>query len=210
MPERSDPMYPTSSTTIFTGMRWTILTKLSVALSGGSSEKSRPLAGEMLSTWPLITTPTDGERRLRDSPRSACTKRLDFSIAWRTNARAAGLSPFKSLLLFRRNTWNWLLPGRSRNLLLRGSLLTTDHGVCSLPVLRPAPPRFCPRPCAVTMRSRGPLVDFRKTSICIVRAMKVMTDTQSAAAIPTRAPASARPNSLRRGRVRISSRLRNR
>lgn len=44
MPERSDPMYPTSSMMIFTGMRWTILIKLSVALSGGSSEKSKPLA----------------------------------------------------------------------------------------------------------------------------------------------------------------------
>ena len=33
-------------------MRWTILVKLPVALSGGSSANSCPLAGAMLSTWP--------------------------------------------------------------------------------------------------------------------------------------------------------------
>ena len=39
-------------TTILTGMRWTILVKLPVALSGGSSANSWPLAGARLSTWP--------------------------------------------------------------------------------------------------------------------------------------------------------------
>ena len=33
------------SSTIFTGMRWTTLVKLPVALSGGSSANSWPLAG---------------------------------------------------------------------------------------------------------------------------------------------------------------------
>ncbi len=46
-----------SSSTIFTGMRCTTLVKLPVALSGGSSANSWPLAGEMLSTCPWKTWP---------------------------------------------------------------------------------------------------------------------------------------------------------
>ena len=46
-----------ASSTIFTGMRWTTLVKLPVALSGGSSANSWPLAGERLSTRPLKTWP---------------------------------------------------------------------------------------------------------------------------------------------------------
>ena len=42
-----------ASSTIFTGMRCTTLVKLPVALSGGSSANSCPLAGAMLSTWPV-------------------------------------------------------------------------------------------------------------------------------------------------------------
>ena len=34
-------------------MRWTILVKLPVALSGGSRANSSPLAGARLSTWPF-------------------------------------------------------------------------------------------------------------------------------------------------------------
>src|SRR6185437_8227963 len=56
MPERSRPASASSSNTIFTGMRCTILVKLPVALSGGSSANSRPLAGDRLSTWPLSVT----------------------------------------------------------------------------------------------------------------------------------------------------------
>ena len=48
---------PASSSTIFTGMRCTILVKLPVALSGGSSANSSPLAGETLSTWPCSRHP---------------------------------------------------------------------------------------------------------------------------------------------------------
>jgi hypothetical protein len=44
MPASGSPL----STTIFTGMRWTILVKLPVALSGGSSANSWPLAGARL------------------------------------------------------------------------------------------------------------------------------------------------------------------
>ena len=53
MPGRSRPVRLWSSSTIFTGTRCTILVKLPVALSGGSSANSRPLAGARLSTWPL-------------------------------------------------------------------------------------------------------------------------------------------------------------
>ncbi len=42
------------SMTIFTGTRWTILTKLPVAFSAGSSEKAVPEPGCTLATWPLI------------------------------------------------------------------------------------------------------------------------------------------------------------
>src|ERR1700745_1677535 len=40
------------SSAILTGMRCTTLVKLPVALSGGSSANSWPLAGAMLSAWP--------------------------------------------------------------------------------------------------------------------------------------------------------------
>ena len=43
------------SSAILTGMRCTTLVKLPVALSGGSSANSWPLAGAMLSTWPCTT-----------------------------------------------------------------------------------------------------------------------------------------------------------
>ena len=52
MPGRSRPFRRWSSSTIFTGTRCTILVKLPVALSGGSSANSSPLAGDRLSTWP--------------------------------------------------------------------------------------------------------------------------------------------------------------
>ena len=56
MPGRSRPASATSwRSMIFTGMRWTILVKLPVALSGGSSANSWPLAGAMLSTTPWTT-----------------------------------------------------------------------------------------------------------------------------------------------------------
>ena len=42
-----------ASRTIFTGMRWTTLVKLPVALSGGRRANSWPLAGAMLSTRPV-------------------------------------------------------------------------------------------------------------------------------------------------------------
>ena len=42
-----------ASRVIFTGMRWTTLVKLPVALSGGSRANSWPLAGARLSTRPL-------------------------------------------------------------------------------------------------------------------------------------------------------------
>ena len=45
------------SSAIFTGMRCTTLVKLPVALSGGSSANSWPLAGAMLSTWPCTIWP---------------------------------------------------------------------------------------------------------------------------------------------------------
>jgi hypothetical protein len=38
-------------------MRCTTLVKLPVALSGGSRLNCEPLAGAMLSTWPVTTTP---------------------------------------------------------------------------------------------------------------------------------------------------------
>src|SRR6185369_11638795 len=57
MPGRSRPVRLRSSRTIFTGMRCTILVKLPVALSGGSSANSRPLAGDRLSTWPCSLVP---------------------------------------------------------------------------------------------------------------------------------------------------------
>ena len=51
MPGRSSPRSGSfGSIAIFTGMRCTILVKLPVALSGGSSANSWPLAGAMLST----------------------------------------------------------------------------------------------------------------------------------------------------------------
>ena len=54
MPGRSTPCSATSAgTRMRTGRRCTILVKLPVALSGGSSANSRPLAGDRLSTWPL-------------------------------------------------------------------------------------------------------------------------------------------------------------
>src|SRR5258708_23377018 len=53
MPGRSRPFRLGSSSTILTGTRWTILVKLPVALSGGSSANSKPLAGDRLSTWPF-------------------------------------------------------------------------------------------------------------------------------------------------------------
>src|SRR5262245_59963864 len=46
-----------SSSTILTGMRRTILVKLPVALSGGNSANCEPVAGEISSTYPLIFTP---------------------------------------------------------------------------------------------------------------------------------------------------------
>src|SRR6185312_17515503 len=57
MPGRSRPLRRWSSSTIFTGTRCTILVKLPVALSGGSSANSRPLAGDRLSTWPFNFVP---------------------------------------------------------------------------------------------------------------------------------------------------------
>ena len=58
MPGRNCPSsgWPWSSV-ILTGMRCTTLVKLPVALSGGSSVNCEPLAGEMLSTRPVTTTP---------------------------------------------------------------------------------------------------------------------------------------------------------
>src|SRR5262249_43941124 len=50
MPGRRRPASGLSSSTILTGTRCTILTKLPVALSAGSSENSSPLAGDKLST----------------------------------------------------------------------------------------------------------------------------------------------------------------
>jgi hypothetical protein len=41
---------------VFPCMRWTIFVKLPVALSGGSSANSSPLAGAMLFTTPCTTT----------------------------------------------------------------------------------------------------------------------------------------------------------
>src|SRR6202043_3761850 len=53
MPGRNSTGAPSSRVSaIFTGMRCTTLVKLPVALSGGSSANSWPLAGAMLSTWP--------------------------------------------------------------------------------------------------------------------------------------------------------------
>src|SRR5215813_6336030 len=57
MPGRNKPFRLLSSNTIFTGTRCTILVKLPVALSGGSSANSRPLAGDRLSTWPFSRAP---------------------------------------------------------------------------------------------------------------------------------------------------------
>ncbi len=58
MPGRSRPAEGSlGSIRIFTGMRWTILVKLPVALSGGSSANSCPLAGAMLSTMPCTVAP---------------------------------------------------------------------------------------------------------------------------------------------------------
>ena len=58
MPGRSSTAAPLSaSSAIFTGMRCTTLVKLPVALSGGSSANSWPLAGAMLSTWPCTSWP---------------------------------------------------------------------------------------------------------------------------------------------------------
>src|SRR5262249_50995851 len=58
MPGRNrSPKEGSGSSTILTGMRWTTLVKLPVALSGGSSENCAPEAGDQLSTWPCRTTP---------------------------------------------------------------------------------------------------------------------------------------------------------
>ena len=55
MPGRSNPSRATSRGTVMrTGSRCTILVKLPVALSGGSSENTAPEAGEKLSTVPSI------------------------------------------------------------------------------------------------------------------------------------------------------------
>src|ERR1700728_4523018 len=55
MPGRSNPSRATSrGTWMRTGRRCTILVKLPVALSGGSSENTAPEAGEKLSTTPSI------------------------------------------------------------------------------------------------------------------------------------------------------------
>ena len=62
MPGRSTPgrARRRGRSTIFTGMRWTILVKLPVALSGGSSANSWPLAGAMLSTTPCTIVTGEG------------------------------------------------------------------------------------------------------------------------------------------------------
>ena len=82
MPGRSRPASASSSrSTIFTGMRWTILVKLPVALSGGSSANSWPLAGAMLSTTPCTVVAGEGidsdihrlAGRARQSAASPCS-----------------------------------------------------------------------------------------------------------------------------------------
>src|SRR5262249_30176003 len=58
MPGRSLPASGCpGSSRILTGMRWTTLVKLPVALSGGSNVNCEPLAGATLSTRPQIVTP---------------------------------------------------------------------------------------------------------------------------------------------------------
>src|SRR5882757_2345976 len=50
---------------IFTGMRWTILVKFPVALSGGSKLNSSPLAGARLATQPRKLLPGNVSTRTR-------------------------------------------------------------------------------------------------------------------------------------------------
>ena len=75
MPGRSSACSATSAgTRMRTGTRCTILVKLPVALSGGSSENTEPDAGETLSTRPSISRPgsastADRHRLARPQPR---------------------------------------------------------------------------------------------------------------------------------------------
>ena len=58
MPERiSGRRSCPGSKAMRTGMRWTTLVKLPDEVSLGSREKVAPVAGEMLSTWPLKVWP---------------------------------------------------------------------------------------------------------------------------------------------------------
>jgi hypothetical protein len=58
MPGRRRPANGScGSIVIFTGIRWTILVKLAVALSGGRSANSSPLAGAMPLTTPCTGRP---------------------------------------------------------------------------------------------------------------------------------------------------------
>ena len=67
MPGRSSPSRATSAgTRMRTGRRCTILVKLPVALSGGSSENTAPDAGEKLSTVPSMACSGSASTRNRD------------------------------------------------------------------------------------------------------------------------------------------------
>ena len=72
-----------SSSTIFTGMRWTTLVKLPVALSGGSSANSWPLAGERLSTRPRKTRVRDTCPLDLDGLAGAARWRAASPCSWR-------------------------------------------------------------------------------------------------------------------------------
>src|ERR1700694_1737461 len=96
MPGRNtrSPVTP-SGTRMRTGRRCTILVKLPVALSAGSSENTEPEAGATLATVPSIARP-GGQRVARDPPPRAGLEagelrllqiRVDIALVERDEAR---------------------------------------------------------------------------------------------------------------------------
>ena len=65
-----------------TGMRWAILTKLPVALSGEMALNSTPVAGEMLCTVPLNVSPFSASTlKVVGWPMRICASWVSFILA---------------------------------------------------------------------------------------------------------------------------------